>query len=87
MKKTTVTVTFEEEKLTALKMYLEKNETNVEQELTKALENLYAKMVPSEVRKFFEMKSGIEPTPTVTRSKKPRNSAPVNEEIDTAGSP
>ena len=87
MKKTTVTVTFEEEKLTALKMYLEKNETNVEQELTKALENLYAKMVPSEVRKFFEMKSGIEPTPTVTRSKKPRNSTPVNEEIDTAGSP
>ena len=87
MKKTTVTVTFEEEKLTALKMYLEKNETNVEQELTKALENLYAKMVPSEVRKFFEMKSGIEPTPTVTRSKKPRNSAPGNEEIDTAGSP
>lgn len=87
MKKTTITVTFEEEKLTALKMYLEKNETNVEQELTKALENLYAKTVPGEVRKFFEMKSGIEPTPMVTRSKKPRNSAPVNEEIDTAGSP
>ena len=87
MNKTTVTVTFEEEKLTALKMYLEKNETNVEQELTKALENLYAKMVPSEVRKFFEMKSGIEPTPTVTRSKKPRNSAPMNEANDTAGSP
>ena len=87
MKKTTVTVTFEEEKLTALKMYLEKNETNVEQELTKALENLYAKTVPAEVRRFFEMKSGAEPAPVVTRQKKPRNSAPMNEANDTAGSP
>ena len=42
MKKTNITVAFDEEKLSALKMYLGQKNTTVEKELTKAIEILYA---------------------------------------------
>lgn len=58
MKKTSVTVSFDEEKLYALKMYLEQKSTKVEDELEKSLESLYAKNVPAGVRDFIEMKTG-----------------------------
>lgn len=58
MKKTSVTVSFDEEKLYALKMYLEQKSTKVEDELEKSLESMYAKNVPAGVRDFIEMKTG-----------------------------
>lgn len=57
MKKTTITI-FDEEKLSALKMYLEQSKRTVEDELEKALETLYLKTVPAGVREFLDMKSG-----------------------------
>ena len=58
MKKTTITISFDEEKLSALKMYLEQSKRTVEDELEKALETLYLKTVPAGVREFLDMKSG-----------------------------
>ena len=40
MKKTTITISFDEEKLSALKMYLEQSKRTAEEELEKALETL-----------------------------------------------
>ena len=69
MKNTTLTVTFEEEKLSALKIYLEQKGQTVEGELEKSLEIMFQKNVPVGVREFLEMRSGvIKPT-----EKKKRN--------------
>ena len=46
MKKANITVSFDEEKLSALKLYLEQKGQKVETELEKSLETLYNKTVP-----------------------------------------
>ena len=69
MKKATITISFDEEKLSALKMYMEQKGNNVEGELEKSMESLYTKNVPAGVRNFIDMKSGTE----VLSKPKPRN--------------
>lgn len=58
MKKTTLTVSYDEEKMAALKLYMEQKGTAVEKELAKALDTLYAKSVPAGVREFIALRSG-----------------------------
>ena len=72
MKKINISITFDEEKLTALKMYLGQKNMTVEKELTKALDVLYGKTVPAGVREFIALRSGEE-LPT---EKKKKNVAP-----------
>ena len=57
MKKTSITVTFDEEKLSALKLYLEQKGQKVETELEKSLETLYNKTVPTGVREYLSLRS------------------------------
>ena len=71
MKKTTISVSFEDEKLSALKMYLEQRGQTVEGELEKALDTLYAKTVPAGVREFLDLRSGVAPTPPKAKKSKP----------------
>ena len=73
MKKTTITISFDEEKFSALKMYLAQKNMQAESELEKALETLYVKTVPAGVREFIDMKSG---TATVPAPKPPRRPKP-----------
>lgn len=71
MRKTSITISFDEERLSALKMYLEQKNMKVEDELEKALESLYTKNVPAGVRDFLDMKSGAStPTPPKQRKQK-----------------
>ena len=72
MKKTNISVAFDEEKLSALKMYLGQKNMTVEKELTKALDALYGKTVPAGVREFIALRTGAE-LPT---EKKKKNVAP-----------
>ena len=72
MKKANISVAFDEEKLSALKMYLGQKNTTVEKELAKALDVLYGKTVPAGVREFIALRSGAE-LPT---EKKKKNVAP-----------
>lgn len=58
MKKATITITFDEEKTAALKLYLEQKGTKIETEIEKAIEVLYTKSVPSGVREFINLRSG-----------------------------
>lgn len=74
MKKTTITISFDDEKLNALKLYLGQKDAQVEDELTKALDTLYSKTVPAGVRDFIEMRSGENPAP---KPKPPRRPKPV----------
>lgn len=79
MKKTTVSVSFDDEKLSALKMYLEQRGQTIEGELEKALETLYAKTVPAGVREFLDLRSGVVPTPPKAKKfKTPATSAVGN---------
>ena len=57
MKKATITVSFDEEKLSALKLYLEQKGQKVETELEKSLETLYNKTVPTGVREYLSLRS------------------------------
>lgn len=59
MKKATVTITVDEEKLTALRLYLGQKDQQVETELERAIDGLYQKTVPAGVREFIDLRSGI----------------------------
>lgn len=72
MKKTTITITFDEEKLSALKIYLEQKNQTAEEELETALAALYSKTVPAGVREYLDLRSGIT-TPAV----KPKRAKPL----------
>lgn len=80
MKKTTITISFDEEKLSAMKMYLAQKNMQVENEMEKFLETLYLKTVPSGVREFIDMKSG-----TVTNTEKPRKTKPFSSSSSAVG--
>ncbi len=58
MKKATVNIPFEGEKLKALRMYMKQKNLSVETVLGQELEGLYQKHVPSNVRFFLENREG-----------------------------
>ena len=72
MKKTTFNISFDEDKASALVLYLSQKGTTAEAELERALDALYTKTVPAGVRDFIDMKSGIASPPAVPKPKKPR---------------
>ena len=55
--KKTITVSFDEDKLKALKIYLEKKNLSVEDELETTLGILYNKNVPASVKEFLALTS------------------------------
>ena len=57
MRKATVTVSYDEKKLDALRKYLEKKGIDFEGELVKSIDTLYNKNVPSAVKEYLDMKS------------------------------
>ena len=75
MKKTTVNVLLDEEKLSAARLYMEQKELSFEDERIKAAEALYGKYVPANVREFIEMRSELPKAPA--KKKPPRSSSAV----------
>ena len=57
MRKATVTVSYDEKKLDALRKYLEKKGIDFEDEMVKSIDTLYNKNVPSAVKEYLDMKS------------------------------
>lgn len=51
-----IMVGYEEEKLLALRMYAEQRGVSIEEELAQAVEAMYQKVVPANVRAFVDMK-------------------------------
>ena len=54
MKKTTVTLSYDAEKLSAIEQYMEKKNVLLPAELDKYLQKLYEKYVPPLVREYIE---------------------------------
>ena len=71
MKKDSITIPYDEEKLAALRLYLGQKGQSVEQEMVSAVDALYAKAVPGNVREFLDLRSGMEVKPA-ERRKRPR---------------
>ena len=72
-----VTVSFDEEKLSALKIYLQQKDKDVESERTSSLELLYEKSVPANVRNYIELKASS------STSKKTSTQKPKKEKVET----
>ena len=71
MKKANIVITFDEEKLAAVKMYMSQRELDLKTELEKMLDGMYVKFVPSNVREFIDMKAeNIKARSSADRQKK-----------------
>ena len=76
MKKTSVSIIYEDEKLNAVKMYMEQRDLDFKEELEKSVDSLYAKYVPANVREFIDMKSVLAKPP------KPKKQKPQEENTE-----
>ena len=77
MKKTSVSIMYEDEKLNAVKIYMEQRDLDFKEELEKSVDSLYAKYVPANVREFINMKS------VLTKPSKPKKQKEENTEVAT----
>ena len=59
--KKTITVSINEEKLSAIEMYLGQKDTTLAAELDKFVEQTYTKVVPQNVRDFIDMMADKRP--------------------------
>lgn len=80
MKKTTISVAFDEEKLSAAKLYMDQKGLSFETEMERAADALYGKYVPANVREFIEMSAGTKAVPK-PKKPKPSPSSAVGAEI------
>ena len=62
MKKSTVTISYDEEKLNAIRLFLTQKDLDLNEELTGVLNSLFKKHVPSSVRDFIELKDVVAPS-------------------------
>lgn len=53
--KNTVTITLDDKKVQALRMYLSEKKTSLDEQLSRYAEQLYGKIVPQNVRDFIDM--------------------------------
>ena len=59
--KRTLAISVQEEKLSAMEMYLEQKGTSLSAEVDKHIEQLYSRVVPQNVRDFIDMMSDRKP--------------------------
>ena len=69
MKKTSVNIMYDDEKLNAIRLYMSQRDLDFKVELEKSVDTLYAKYVPANVREFIDMKGSQVKTP---KPKKPK---------------
>lgn len=69
MKKTSVSIMYDDEKLNAVKLYMSQRDLNFKEELEKSVDTLYSKYVPTNVMEFIDMKSSQAKPP---KPKKPK---------------
>lgn len=83
MRKVNISVSYDNEKLNALRLYLKQKDQTLEIELVKAVDSLYNRVVPQGVRDFVEMQAASQSIRPVTRRSK--STTPV--ELDMTADP
>lgn len=72
MRKVSVTVQYDEEKLSTIKICMQKKGLNINDEIIKFIDSLYTKQVPAQVRDFFDMKAESERKASVKQNMQPK---------------
>lgn len=67
MKKTTITISFDDEKLSATRRYMLKKNVNLDKEFTKFAQKLYEKYVPANVQEYIEERKNEDTSNTSAR--------------------
>lgn len=70
MKKATISIAVDEEKLSAIKMYMAKKDADLDEEMLSQLDKLYEKFVPANVREFILERYVEDENPSPKRSSK-----------------
>ena len=83
MKKAAITITLDEAKANALRLYLAQKDSTPEAELEKAAEALYGKYVPAGVREFLKLNAENKQA----RPKKPKAALPESAEATDSTQP
>lgn len=83
MRKENISIAYDSEKLSAVKMYMEQRDTDLKSEMEKSLDALYTKYVPANVREYLDMKSSVQTVsrPNTTRSKSSKSKSEVSENV------
>ena len=85
----TISFEYPKEKVIAIKIYLDKKELSLDEELIKFMDVLYEKQIPANVREFIELKENVEicEGKTVKRAykKKIKREAEVADKSGTVG--
>lgn len=79
MKKATINIFYDEEKLSTVKIFMEKKGLNINDEIVKFIDSLYTKQVPASVRNFFDMKAESERKASVKANTQPKQQGDKNE--------
>lgn len=80
MKKTIISISYDDEKLNALRLYLEQKNQTLENELIAAADTLYAKTVPANVREFIDLRAGCaKPAEKKKKPKPPATAEPMQD--------
>ena len=79
MRKATLNITYDEEKYSTMKLYLDQKGVSVEDELVRHLEALYTRTVPPVVREFLDLRAGKTVEQTSVKSRRTRASTPVDD--------
>ena len=69
MNKVPLTLSFEEDKLEAMEIFLKKESSSVQRKMEDALKKLYEEVVPEAVREYVDAKSGGKPKRSVPAPK------------------
>jgi hypothetical protein len=64
MKKTTISISYDEEKLNALRLFLEQKGLALDAELEGFISKLFKRVVPQNVQEYLELKDCVTPAPT-----------------------
>ena len=72
MKKATINISYDEEKLSTVKIFMEKKGLSIHDEIVKFIDRLYTKQVPAQVRDFFDMKAESERKALVKANTQPK---------------
>ena len=78
MKKSSISIMYDDEKLSAIRLYMSQRDLDFKEELEKSVDSLYAKYVPANVREFIDMKGSQVKTP------KPKKPKPQEENTEVA---
>ncbi len=69
MKNSNITISYDSEKLSAIKKYMSMRQLDFEDEVEKSVDAMYKKYIPANVREYIEMRLEDEPAEKVPRAK------------------